>query len=111
MKRHKMTIREWLEEALVGPQPPLRWLGLVLLVSAGMGGCGSLPPVQLPDAVLATPHSGGSALAFDPTSQVVASGGWEGKIWIWRISGGERSHGWKAHDGNVNGIGFRLGNI
>ncbi len=85
-------------------------LVVAVFLCLSIPGCSSLPPIQPADTVHKMPHTGGSALAFDSTSQVVASGGWEGRIWVWWLASGDRSHGWKAHDGNVNGIAFRSEN-
>ncbi len=106
-----MKIHEEVMGNFIGRKPWLHRFGMLMLLTLGVVGCSSLPPVQAPDSLRAMPHTGGSVLAFDPTSQVVASGGWEGRIWIWWLANGERSHGWRAHRGNVNGIDFRSGNV
>ncbi|WP_158675322.1 WD40 repeat domain-containing protein [Thiohalobacter thiocyanaticus] len=51
-------------------------------------------------------HSGGSALAFNPAGTLLASGGWEGRVYLWSLPGGKRQAVWQAHDGSVNGLAF-----
>jgi WD40 repeat protein len=58
------------------------------------------------DYVNADVHRGAEALAFDADSTLLASGGWDGKVAVWKPGGLEPEAVWQAHDGYVLGIGF-----
>ena len=51
-------------------------------------------------------HTGGSAIAFNTNSSLLASGGWAGYVNVWRLDNGKRIDRWKAHDDSVNGLVF-----
>ena len=66
----------------------------------------SSQPRQPADVIVEDAHGGGSALAFAPDSRLLASGGWSGQLKLWRVPGLEPVFGWKAHEGQVTGVGF-----
>lgn len=51
-------------------------------------------------------HSGGSIVAFSQSGELLASGGWEGRVRLWQLPDGQRAGGWQAHSDSVNGIAF-----
>lgn len=78
------------------------------LVAAGLlltlAGCapGIPPNVIVEDAH----HSQGHVLAFADAADVLASGGSDGAIRLWRLPDGARIAGWPAHSGSVYGLAF-----
>jgi len=73
-----------------------------LLVAACAGG-----PVAEPPAVIhAGVHSGGSAVSFSEDGELLASGGWEGTVRLWRTPAGSQLRYWRDHSDSVNGIAF-----
>ena len=54
---------------------------LVMLLAAV--GCSPLPVSESPFVIHENAHSGGSVVAFDLSGQVLASGGWEGRVRLW----------------------------
>lgn len=76
--------------------------GVMLLVSA----CASGPAAELPAINNENVHSGGSVVAFSRSSELLASGGWEGTVRLWRLPSGEQAHHWRDHSDSVNGIAF-----
>lgn len=74
---------------------------LALLVS----GCAH-QPTHPPNVAHEDAHTLGQRLAFNPTSDMLASAGSEGRIRLWRLPGGEPLTGWKAHDGSIYGLLF-----
>jgi WD40 repeat protein len=77
---------------------------IIALLLLGLAGCASTPEATV--VIDDTVHTGGSALAVDPASTRVVSGGWEGWVQVWRITDGAPLAGWKAHEGSVNGAAF-----
>lgn len=63
-------------------------------------------PERPADVVIPSAHSGGSALTTSPDSRLVASGGWSGRIRLWKLPDGSPAGGWRAHGDSVNGIVF-----
>ncbi|MEM7251563.1 MAG: hypothetical protein AAF493_09095 [Pseudomonadota bacterium] len=51
-------------------------------------------------------HTGAEALAYAPDSSLLASGGWDGHVAVWRPDHGEPIRKWKAHEGWVQGLAF-----
>ncbi len=51
-------------------------------------------------------HGGGSVVAFSPSGEWLASGGWEGRVRLWQTADGAGARSWPAHTGSVNGISF-----
>ncbi len=80
-----------------------RLSSLVLLLS--LVAC-SLTPGREPDVIIRSAHGGGTELAFNPTASLLASGGWSGRLRLWRVPGGEAERTWQAHDAEVTGIAF-----
>jgi WD40 repeat protein len=74
----------------------------VLMVTA----CAGQPVAVAPDVVHARAHNGGSSVSFSQSGELLASGGWEGSINIWRLPGGEPLYRWQAHQDSVNGVVF-----
>ncbi|MBT8122490.1 MAG: hypothetical protein KJO10_08155, partial [Gammaproteobacteria bacterium] len=48
-------------------------------------------------------------MAFNVTGQVLASGGWEGRVRLWDTASGKPVRSWPAHTDSVNGIVFLNG--
>jgi len=74
----------------------------VLLLTA----CTGQPLTIAPDVVHAHAHNGGSIVGFSQSGELLASGGWEGRVFIWRLPGGEPMYRWQAHQDSVNGLVF-----
>jgi WD40 repeat protein len=68
--------------------------------------CAQHPLAIAPDVVHARAHNGGSIVGFSQTGELLASGGWEGRVIIWRLPGGEPLYRWQAHQDSVNGVAF-----
>jgi WD40 repeat protein len=68
--------------------------------------CAGQPPAIAPDIVHAGAHNGGSIINFSRRGELLASGGWEGNVIIWRLPGGEQLYRWQAHQDSVNGVAF-----
>ena len=51
-------------------------------------------------------HGGGSVVAFSPSGEWLASGGWSGRVRLWRSQDGTAVRAWQAHTETVNGITF-----
>ena len=69
-------------------------------------GCSPLPVSESPFIIHENAHSGGSVVAFDNAGQVLASGGWEGRVRLWNAATGDPIISWPAHSDSVNGIAF-----
>jgi len=82
---------------------------VIALLTLALAGCAATPEATV--VIHDTVHSGGSALAVDPSSSRVVSGGWEGWLQVWRITDGALLAGWRAHDGTVNGTAFLTDNL
>jgi len=73
-----------------------------LLIAACAGG-----PVAEPPAVThENAHSGGSVVSFSESGDLLASGGWEGTVRLWRMPDGSQLRFWRDHSDSVNGIAF-----
>jgi WD40 repeat protein len=68
--------------------------------------CARHPVAVTPDVVHARAHSGGSTVGFSHSGELLASGGWEGNVIIWRLPSGEQLYRWQAHQDSVNGVAF-----
>jgi len=82
----------------------MRWL--CVLWALVLTACAGQPAVIAPDLVHAGAHNGGSAVVFSDSGALLASGGWEGSVIIWRLPGGELQYRWRAHGDSVNGLTF-----
>ena len=69
-------------------------------------GCSPQPISESPFAIRENAHSGGSVVAFSPAGDLLASGGWEGRVRLWQVPAGSPARGWQAHGDSVNGIVF-----
>jgi WD40 repeat protein len=77
----------------------------IVIALASMG-CLHYPP-RLPATVIADgAHNNGSALAFDADVRVLASGGSEGRINLWRLPDLHGIRHWQAHDMRITGLQF-----
>ena len=76
---------------------------IMLLIEVG---CTPLPVSEPPFVIHENAHSGGSVVAFDLSGQVLASGGWEGRVRLWDTASGGHLRSWPAHTDSVNGIVF-----
>ena len=68
--------------------------------------CAGRPMAIAPDVIHERVHNGGSTVAFSQSGELLASGGWEGRVIIWRLPGGEKLYRWHAHQDSVNGVVF-----
>jgi len=94
------------EDPLHGSRMGLRALGLCALVLAASA-CSVWQLGEVaPDYVDAASHRGVDVLAFDSDSKILASGGWDGEISLWPLSGEKPERGWQAHDGSAEGLSF-----
>lgn len=89
--------------------------GLTALLAAcavllGLAGCATHSVVHQPYRVVENAHSGGNALAIDPTGQLGASGGWSGRVRLWRLQDGEPLGRWSTGHGDLYGLVFLDGN-
>ena len=75
---------------------------LLLMLTA----CSSRPVSEAPAVINAQAHSGGSVVAFSPSGELLASGGWEGAVRLWRMPDGSTVRAWQAHASSVNGMVF-----
>jgi len=79
---------------------------LSLLLTVLLAACAEQPAAISPDIVHRGAHSGGSIVGFSHGGELLASGGWEGRVIIWSLPGGEPLHRWQAHRDSVNGLVF-----
>ena len=77
-----------------------------LLVTALFTACSVYQPAKPPDVIHEHAHSGGSVVAFSQSGDLLASGGWEGNVHLWRLPAGESHSYWHAHRDSVNGLVF-----
>ena len=74
----------------------------VLLSSA----CALQPPGEPPAVIHEGVHNGGSVVSFSDDGDLLASGGWEGTVRLWRMPEGSQLRHWRDHGDSVNGIAF-----
>lgn len=79
-----------------------------VLAFLGLAGCTSHSPQvsQQPYRIFERAHSGGNALAIDSDSKFGASGGWSGKVRLWRLEDGALLGGWRTGHGDLFGLVF-----
>ncbi len=79
----------------------------ITLVTGGLGtaGCASIPRIPA-NVILQDVHNNGYTLAFDNRSDILASGGSEGRIRLWRLPDGKELVGWKADSDSLQGLQF-----
>jgi WD40 repeat protein len=78
----------------------------VLFLGLLLTACISRHVAEAPDFIYPDVHSGGSSVGFSHSGDLLASGGWEGTIHIWRLPAGEAMGHWQAHRDSVNGLAF-----
>ncbi len=74
------------------------------LVASGCGRLGAR--YEHPHVVNEKVHRGSEALAFDPASGMMASGGWEGEVALWSLPDRAPLRVWTAHESAIHGLGF-----
>jgi len=76
---------------------------VVLLLTA----CANMTPAQAPEWRQAAAHDfGATRLAFSPTMDRLASGGFQGELRLWSLPGGKQQSRFRAHSGTVRGLFF-----
>ncbi len=69
--------------------------------------CANMTPSQSPEWRQAGAHDfGATRLAFSPTMDRLASGGYQGEIRLWSLPGGKAQSRHRAHTGTVRGLFF-----
>ena len=85
---------------------------LAALALLGVSACGALNPGrELPVLQYDRVHSGAEALDFDAASGLLASGGWDGGVALWRPGDAAPMLRFNAHDGYVQGVAFTRGRL
>lgn len=79
-------------------------------VVLGLAGCATHSVIHQPHRIVENAHSGGNALAIDPAGRLGASGGWSGRVRLWRLQDGEPLGRWLTGHGDVFGLMFLDGN-
>lgn len=83
---------------------------LLRLIAAGLlpalAGCATAPDIAPNVIVEDAHHSQGHVLAFADAADVLASGGSDGAIRLWRLPDGARVAAWLAHGSSVYGLAF-----
>lgn len=75
---------------------------LILLVMGCAPSQTRLEPVRIAEDA----HSGGNALAISADGRLAASGGWAGRIRLWRLPDGEPLSTWRTSHGDLSGLMF-----
>ncbi len=86
-------------------EPVLRG-GLLLCAALLLVACAGGPVAEPPDVIHERAHSGGSVVSFSHGGDLLASGGWEGTVRLWRLPEGSQLRHWRDHSDSVNGIAF-----
>jgi WD40 repeat protein len=81
-------------------------VGLLLCTALLMHACAGGPVAEPPAVIHENAHSGGSVVSFSKDGNLLASGGWEGTVRLWRMPDGTQLRHWRDHRGSVNGIAF-----
>lgn len=81
-------------------------LACSLVALSLLAGCASGPSVREAYRVAEDAHSGGNALAIDPGTRLGASGGWSGRLRLWRLDDGSPAGGWQTGHGDLVGLLF-----
>ena len=76
--------------------------GLLLLL---LGACAGQPH-ESPLVIHEDAHRGGTVVAFSQSGDLLASGGWSGKVQLWQLPDGSALRHWRGHTDSVNGIAF-----
>lgn len=80
-----------------------KWFVLLSLLLAA--GCNNYHG-QKADLIIPNAHGGGSALAIDPESRLLASGGLDGTLRLTRLADGAPVAKWRGHGSSVTGVHF-----
>jgi len=80
----------------------------MLIAACGLAaGCAANGGGQRPRIVVEDAHSSGTVLAFSPGGDVLASGGADGRLRLWRSADGTELAHWQAYpDDAIRGIAF-----
>lgn len=81
-------------------------LPIFALLAFVLNACTAFKSAQAPDVVIPNANVGGSIVAFNAASTVLASGAWDGAVQLWNLPDGKPLQQWRAHAGTVNGIFF-----
>jgi len=98
MKGTVNTLHSCRESALRG--------GLLLCAALFIAACAGGPVAEPPAVIHEHVHSGGSVVSFSESGDLLASGGWEGTVRLWRMPDGSQLRRWRDHSDSVNGIAF-----
>jgi WD40 repeat protein len=80
---------------------------LLLLAALSVSACGAFNiGRELPVVDNQRVHSGAEALHFDSASSLLASGGWDGEVAVWRVGEAKPLLRFEAHESHVQGITF-----
>ena len=79
------------------------FITVVMLTSCAMH------PQDPPGVIHEDAHRGGTVVAFSPSGELLASGGWSGNVQLWQLPGGDSLRHWRGHSDSVNGITFLSG--
>ncbi|HSS64682.1 MAG TPA: hypothetical protein VLS27_09620 [Gammaproteobacteria bacterium] len=80
---------------------------LLFVTVLGVSACGAIDPGrELPVIEYQRIHSGAEALDFDSASSLLASGGWDGEVALWRPGDAAPLLRFDAHQSPVQGIAF-----
>ena len=86
--------------------PVFARIWIVAAISLWIAGCALPRPAEPPAVIHENAHSGGSVVSFSEGGDLLASGGWEGTVRLWRMPGGAQQRHWRDHTDSVNGIAF-----
>jgi len=79
---------------------------LLLFAAVLIVACSGGPVAEAPAVIHEGVHSGGSVVSFSQDGELLASGGWEGTVRLWRTPDGSQLRYWRDHSDSVNGIAF-----
>ncbi|HYQ70306.1 MAG TPA: hypothetical protein VET88_00105 [Gammaproteobacteria bacterium] len=79
---------------------------VVCVIALLSSACALQPPDESPAVIHEGVHSGGSVVSFSDDGDLLASGGWEGTVRLWRLPDGSQLRHWRDHSDSVNGIVF-----
>ncbi len=77
-----------------------------VMVLLAVSACSTPKDLIQPYSIVENAHSGGNALAIHPGSQVGASGGWSGRVRLWRLADASPIGGWLTGHGDLHGLLF-----
>jgi WD40 repeat protein len=86
--------------------PAFARIWIVTAISLWLAACALPRPAEPPAVIHENAHSGGSVVSFSEDGDLLASGGWEGTVRLWRMPGGAQLRHWRDHTDSVNGIAF-----